>query len=858
MSYQPINLGAVANDGTGDALRAGGDKINDNFVELYNVTSAQAAAIGLNAADIAAMQTAISGLLTGIVTTMSPSNTATQNGAALTQDIINAAGQKIVIPAGDYDFGGGSVGTAAVDISTSEVLGVYLEFLPGARLTCNTSGKNSTNVFFWFREGVVAMIDGGEFDGGAIAEICIRTSNTSNSPGGELTVRNVQRMHNFGWTTADSATASVAGTIGILSNNDKLFVVDNCKFDDFRSKENGTYSDQPGKCTFIQWFNASSGVQNRCIGAIMNCVIDAGAETNEGDDYDLIHLLNQASLAPGQFLIHNCHLKFHGKARRLVKGQGVDLKITKCRMEPTETCTIPAGVTSITVTAATAANPGVFTSGSAHGVPTGTYVKPSAFAGGTWSTINATEYILVPVSSTTWNLFGPGAALNTSGLGTYNASQNVQGTVKRTNDQGPTLLISAATAANPGVFTTRWGLIDNPHGFVTGDMVRFSGLTGGTWSTINDIDYYVVVLSPTTFSLRVPALLDTSGLGTYTGSSGSITRVNGVTEEGMAGIDCAGTPSCLIEIEDCWFNFSGLRNGITQSTGKGATMHVRKSVVIGNRYDSNRLIPDSGSPEVAQPTAWLTNADDINSSIVDCEIYGWARPFFSGGRNNRIQGNRCHDPRWSWLDVNTVVRDGLVVCDNEVITRTPYSLDQSSDAVTADFHRCGTVRNWTNVRINRNRLTRQGNILHGTGFICFIVNGVTGEAEGNVTPDGSGCLPIRYTAGVAPINAGTAAASGNGTTAATATSHKMKGKITTESLTVPAGDTPYVLTVTNDRIAAADIVGAWVANGSNTAGVPMVGRITPAAGSVAIQIFNRHASAAFNGTLIISFLIEKA
>ena len=35
MAYQSIGLGSSANDGTGDTLRAGGDKVNDNFVELY-------------------------------------------------------------------------------------------------------------------------------------------------------------------------------------------------------------------------------------------------------------------------------------------------------------------------------------------------------------------------------------------------------------------------------------------------------------------------------------------------------------------------------------------------------------------------------------------------------------------------------------------------------------------------------------------------------------------------------------------------------------------------------------------------------------------------------------------------------
>src|SRR6056300_718929 len=36
MAKQTINIGTSANDGTGDTLRDGADKINDNFTELYS------------------------------------------------------------------------------------------------------------------------------------------------------------------------------------------------------------------------------------------------------------------------------------------------------------------------------------------------------------------------------------------------------------------------------------------------------------------------------------------------------------------------------------------------------------------------------------------------------------------------------------------------------------------------------------------------------------------------------------------------------------------------------------------------------------------------------------------------------
>lgn len=41
MAKQIINIGTIANDGTGDALRTAFDKVNDNFDELYQVTGFQ-------------------------------------------------------------------------------------------------------------------------------------------------------------------------------------------------------------------------------------------------------------------------------------------------------------------------------------------------------------------------------------------------------------------------------------------------------------------------------------------------------------------------------------------------------------------------------------------------------------------------------------------------------------------------------------------------------------------------------------------------------------------------------------------------------------------------------------------------
>lgn len=102
---------------------------------------------------------------------------------------------------------------------------------------------------------------------------------------------------------------------------------------------------------------------------------------------------------------------------------------------------------------------------------------------------------------------------------------------------------------------------------------------------------------------------------------------------------------------------------------------------------------------------------------------------------------------------------------------------------------------------------------------------------------------------------------GTGTKTATATTGaatlaKSAGVITSEALTTAAA-AAYTLTLTNSTIAAADQVFVSVQNGTNTAGVPLVSTVTPAAGSVAIKIHNGHATDAFNGTIKIAFMVLK-
>lgn len=98
-------------------------------------------------------------------------------------------------------------------------------------------------------------------------------------------------------------------------------------------------------------------------------------------------------------------------------------------------------------------------------------------------------------------------------------------------------------------------------------------------------------------------------------------------------------------------------------------------------------------------------------------------------------------------------------------------------------------------------------------------------------------------------------ASGTATGAAGASElDAAAGVITTESLTTGDGAS-YTHTITNSAVEATDIVFASVTTAGN--GTPVVTKITPAAGSIAVVIQNIHASAAFSAALAISFVVIK-
>ena len=85
---------------------------------------------------------------------------------------------------------------------------------------------------------------------------------------------------------------------------------------------------------------------------------------------------------------------------------------------------------------------------------------------------------------------------------------------------------------------------------------------------------------------------------------------------------------------------------------------------------------------------------------------------------------------------------------------------------------------------------------------------------------------------------------------------QLAGRITTEALTT-AGGASQALTITDTLCAATSLIFVQWSGGSSTTGTPII-KAVPGAGSFVVTLYNQHASAAFNGTFILDFVIAKA
>jgi len=133
MAYQALGLGTTANDGTGDSLRTGGDKVNDNFVEVYTKLGDGTTLTADTVTLLTASQTltnktltsptitgtgAIAGVFTGNVTGNCSGTSGSTTGNAATATALAAS----VNIAGQAFDGSAAITIASTDLSDSASL----------------------------------------------------------------------------------------------------------------------------------------------------------------------------------------------------------------------------------------------------------------------------------------------------------------------------------------------------------------------------------------------------------------------------------------------------------------------------------------------------------------------------------------------------------------------------------------------------------------------------------------------------------------------------------------------------------------------------------------------------------------
>ena len=146
MAYQSLGVGTNANDGSGDTLRAGGAKINDNFVELYTkFGDASSLCSGISATATVVSLTApnISGVVAGTQTsaTITTLATTTVNGTTGNFGTAAVAAGSITDSSGAISFGNENLTTTGTFAAGNVTVGTITS--TGASIVFEGATPNS-------------------------------------------------------------------------------------------------------------------------------------------------------------------------------------------------------------------------------------------------------------------------------------------------------------------------------------------------------------------------------------------------------------------------------------------------------------------------------------------------------------------------------------------------------------------------------------------------------------------------------------------------------------------------------------------------------------------------------------------
>ena len=156
MAYQAIGLGTTVGDGTGDSIREGGDKINDNFVEIYTLLgTGSALTSGISAT--ASVVTLAGPTITGVasfadgsnsapsITNTGDTNTGIYFGAADTVNVTTGGTKRIDIDSSGLDVTGNVTATGTVEPAGDTAAGDNAAIGYTAAEGLILTGQGSTN-----------------------------------------------------------------------------------------------------------------------------------------------------------------------------------------------------------------------------------------------------------------------------------------------------------------------------------------------------------------------------------------------------------------------------------------------------------------------------------------------------------------------------------------------------------------------------------------------------------------------------------------------------------------------------------------------------------------------------------------
>jgi len=173
MAYQALGLGTTIGDGTGDSIRDGGDKINDNFVEIYTLLgtgTALTSGISATATVVTLTSPVISGVLAladGSVSAPSFTNNGDTNtgiyfSAADTVSVTTGGTKRVDIDSSGLDVTGAITATAGVSGTT----GIFSSDVTGLTLnaTGDTAASDNAAIGYTSVEGLILTGQGSTND----------------------------------------------------------------------------------------------------------------------------------------------------------------------------------------------------------------------------------------------------------------------------------------------------------------------------------------------------------------------------------------------------------------------------------------------------------------------------------------------------------------------------------------------------------------------------------------------------------------------------------------------------------------------------------------------------------------------